>query len=147
MMKIKSLHRATGYTLIETLIALFVLTTALLGFAALSTQALQATRGALNHDFATLQAIDLAERMRANPAGLAIYPTLSGTPSGTDCTTATCDPTDMARFDLREWNQRNEALLPSGSGQVSLNDSLYQITIDWLEGTEQKQHTLELLLQ
>ncbi len=136
--------RVSGYTLLETLIALFVLTTALLGFAALSTQALQATRGAIHHDLATLQAHDLVERIRANPAGVSagIYLSLSGTPSGSDCSATECNPEQMARFDLREWNQRNAILLPSGSGTVERQGDTYQITLHWQSGPNPSSYTL-----
>lgn len=135
---------ASGYTLIETLVALFILTTALLGFAALSTQALQATRGAIHHDLATLQASDLAERIRANPAAVdsGYYLSLSGTPAGSDCSAVDCTPQQMARFDLREWNSRNATLLPSGDGTISSSGADYQITIQWQDGTTPTRYTL-----
>ncbi len=136
--------KVSGYTLLETLISLFILTTTLLGFAALSTQALQTTRGAIQHDLATLQANDLVERIRANPAAVdsGTYLSLSGTPSGSDCGATSCTTEEMARFDLREWNSRNATLLPSGSGTISSSGNEYIVTISWLDGTETTSYSL-----
>ena len=141
-----NLYPERGFTLLETLISLFILTTALLGFAALSTQALQATRGAIHHDLATLQAIDMAERMRSNPLAVhsSSYFDLSGTPAGSDCSATSCDPTMMAKFDLREWNQRNTSLLPSGVGVIDNRGDHIEITIQWQEGVASVEHTLQI---
>ncbi len=137
--------KVSGYTLIETLVALFILATALLGFAALSTQALQATRGAIHHDLATLQANALVERIRSNPAAVdsETYPSLSGTPSGSDCSATSCTPEQMARFDLREWNSRNATLLPSGSGTISSSGSTYIVTVSWMDGASSTSYALQ----
>ncbi len=136
---------AGGYTLIETLISLFILTTALLGLGTLYNLSLQSSHGAILHDFATLQAADMAERIRGNP-GAAVeghYLGLSGEPSGADCTTTHCTPEEMARFDFREWNRQNGTLLPSGSGSVTRpSPEYYTVTIHWSDGDENPSHSL-----
>ncbi|MBT3196313.1 MAG: type IV pilus modification protein PilV [Gammaproteobacteria bacterium] len=127
---------AGGYTLIETLIALFLLTTSLLGYALLTGHALQTTQGAIFHDLATLQAVSLAERIRANPVGVADgeYLRLTATPSGSDCSATHCDPAAMARYDFREWNLQNRQLLPHGVGSISSpSEGLYQVTLEWMD--------------
>lgn len=123
-----------GYTLIETLISLFLLTTALLGLAAIYAISLKSSHGVTMHDLATLQGVDMVERVRANPSAVdaGTYPALSGEPSGTDCTTAHCNPENMARFDVREWNQQNASMLPSGNGAISnVAGGMYKVTITW----------------
>lgn len=143
---VQSPAQLRGFTLIETLIALFILTTALLGFASLSAQALQATRGAIYHDLATLQAIDLAERIRANPVAAASgsYLTLPPNPGASDCTQHYCDPTMMAKFDLHEWNQINATRLPSGEGSIRESAGDYLITIEWLDGATASSYALQV---
>lgn len=134
-----------GYTLIETVISLFLLTTALLGLSALYNLSLQSSHGAILHDFATLQAADMAERIRANPGAVidGHYLGLSGEPSGADCTAVHCTPEAMARFDFREWNRQNSALLPSGSGSITRPaPDYYTITINWSDGDESPSHSL-----
>ncbi len=133
-----------GYTLIETLIALLILTTALLGFTALSLQAAQATRASIEADLATLQANTLAERIHANPEAVAGGDYLIATPgsAGKLCTSSFCSPAEMARFDLWEWNQGNTMLLPSASAEVTAEGDLYQITIHWSSGGDSHSHQL-----
>lgn len=136
--------KVAGYTLIETLIALFILTTTLLGFAALTTQSLQTTRTAQHHDLATLQATAMAERIRANPVAIQQnhYLNTSTLPTGPDCTSQTCSPAEMAHFDLREWNLRNATLLPGGEGGINSSSGHYAITLQWQEGSATQQYQL-----
>lgn len=136
---------AGGYTLIETVISLVLLTTALLGLGALYNLSLHSSHGAILHDFATLQAADMAERIRGNPSAVVHghYLGLSGEPSGTDCTTAHCTPEEMARFDFREWNRQNSTLLPSGSGSITrTSPENYTATINWSDGDDSPSHSL-----
>ncbi len=119
------------------MISLFLLTTALLGLAALYALSLQSSHGAILHDLATMQGVDMAERVRANPSavGDGSYLALSGEPSGTDCEQSHCSPEEMARFDFREWNRQNAILLPSGEGAVTNpTEAEYKITITWIDG-------------
>ena len=134
-----------GYTLIETLISLFLLATAILGVATLYVLSLHSSHGAVLHDFATLQSMDIAERIRANPVAVkaGYYLNLSAQPSGEDCISTHCTPEEMAKFDLREWNRQNSLLLPSGSGDISNPaGNQYKITIDWVDGDTTSSHSL-----
>ncbi len=139
------LYRQPGYTLIETVIALAILTTALLGLITLSGHALVAGREAIHHDLATLQARNLVERIRANPIAVTAgtYLMLSGSPAGDDCSDVSCDATSMARYDFREWNRHNGLLLPSGIGSIASTSGLYEVTIQWTDGESQSSHTLQ----
>ena len=57
---------AAGFTLIESLVALLVLSIGLLGVAAMQLASLQANNGAFQRTQATFLAQDIADRMRAN---------------------------------------------------------------------------------
>ena len=59
-------HRHRGFTLIEALVALVVLSIGLLGVAALQLASLQANYGASQRTQATFLAQDIVDRMRAN---------------------------------------------------------------------------------
>lgn len=58
--------RQRGFTLIEALIALFVFSIALLGIAALLARAVGVSHSAYLRSTASIQAMDMAERIRAN---------------------------------------------------------------------------------
>ncbi|HIJ21544.1 MAG: type IV pilus modification protein PilV [Gammaproteobacteria bacterium] len=131
--------------MIETLIALFLLTTALFGFAALTSHALQVTQGAIFHDLATIQASSMVERVRANPLAISAghYLALSAIPSAADCVSNPCSPEEIATFDFSQWNQRNSTLLPNGVGSItSTAGGYYLITIQWSDRAASATHTL-----
>jgi len=109
--------------MIEVLVALLVLSIGLLGLAALRATGLRYNHGAYLRSQAVVQAYDMADRMRANLPGVqaGAYNNLSGIPSThPDCLGASCVPSDMAQFDLWQWNTANAALLPGGTGTVAI---------------------------
>jgi type IV pilus assembly protein PilV len=132
------LLKARGFSLIEVLIALLVLSVGLLGLAALQTTGLRYGHSAYLRSQTTMLAYDMADRMRANLVGVraGLYDNLSGTPtSHTDCkdSGANCSAAVKAQFDLFEWNTANAALLPSGQGTVRRNGTspVFTITVMW----------------
>ena len=106
-----------GFTLVEVLVALFVVALGIAGAAALQTLAVRAGRDAAHLSDGTRLARSLAERMRANPRALALpddanpyltfdvdtgagaLPPAEATPCYAD---ANCDADALARFDLAE---------------------------------------------
>ena len=124
-----------GFTLIEVLIAMLVLAVGLLGLAGLQATSLRNNQSAYNRSQATQLAYDLADRIRANVAGVATYITAGAAAQKAPClTTAGCLPVDMAKNDLYQWNCavaggcENDtppilATLPSGQGIVCLDST------------------------
>ena len=138
--------RQKGLSLIEVMIALAVFSFGLLALAALMASGLKYNTSALHRSYATNQAYDMADRMRANRLGLdsGCYDGLgdSGTDSAcfsesdTDpgCIESGCTPEQMAQYDSWQWNTDNARLLPEGVGTVSLKSSdpdIYTITVAW----------------
>jgi type IV pilus assembly protein PilV len=125
-----------GFSLIEALVALVVLSVGMIGIAALHGQSLGAARTALYRTIAISLAADMADRIRLNRLGRADYQlgALNGNcePGGVDCT-----PTAMARHDLFVWNQQVQQRLPGGAWQVlfnaGTNPPTYTITVSWVE--------------
>ncbi|MEZ5543366.1 MAG: type IV pilus modification protein PilV [Pseudomonadota bacterium] len=105
---------ADGFTLFEVMIALAVLSIGLVGLAALQLGALRANASAAQHMLAVQTAVDMLERMRANPAGVAAGRYDTGParlpPSGA--------AGDIARADLAAW-RAGLARLPAGSGAIT----------------------------
>ena len=128
-----------GFTLLEVLIALLVLSIGLLGLAALQTVSLRACEMANQRTLSTLLAADIVERMRANPQGVSHgdYLSSTGAITGTppDCNAIDCNTAQLAAFDLGQW-QAAVARLPGGQGEVTRTDSLsplHTITVRWDE--------------
>jgi type IV pilus assembly protein PilV len=123
-----------GFTLLEVLIALLVLSIGLLGLAALQTTGLRSNRMANMRTLATHAAYDITDRMRANPRGVAANEYVIGL---TDVT----DPgaTDTALSDLNEW-RNNVHGLPGGTSEITQCDTsdgcdglTHIITVYWDE--------------
>jgi type IV pilus assembly protein PilV len=131
--------RIRGFTLIEVLIALIIMSVGMLGIAGLYVHSMQAGRtSVLRHNAVTL-AGDIADRIRANPTAGAAY-ALAGANNncvdgGVDCTVA-----EMAANDIFLWDQQAAATMPNGQVNVVFNNGIvpptYQITITWTEPGE-----------
>jgi type IV pilus assembly protein PilV len=123
------LGAGAGFTLVEVLVALFVVALGIAGAAALQTLAVRAGRDAARLSDATRLARSLAERMRANPRALALpdnpylhldYDAGGGAPTApTLCYAETdCDADELARFDVFEVAEAVSASFPGGHVRV-----------------------------
>jgi type IV pilus assembly protein PilV len=91
---------ARGFSMLEVLLALAVLTVGLLGAAAMLLDSLGTHGGALHRVAATQLARDMADRIRANPGARALYDTRSAAPVAVDCAEpAGCEAMQLAASD------------------------------------------------
>lgn len=115
-----------GFSLIEILVTMVVLSLGLLGIAALQTLSIKRSQSALFHSIAVSQASDIAERMRTNQVQLDNYilalSSFSGAGSGATCSSA-CALSDVVGADASAWIAGNSALLPRGKGVVCHDDT------------------------
>lgn len=141
--------RSGGYSLLEVLVAILVLSIGVLGVAAMLTSTLRETRGAANHSKAVALAWDMVERIRANrAAGMAYESDEDATGGSRGCrathandTPQSCSSEDLAAHDIHEWKTAladREHGLPEGSGSIEINASTapptYTVTVSWTEG-------------
>ncbi len=152
----KKISNNKGFTLIEMLISVVVISVGILGVAALQTLGVRYTQNSYMLSIATQQAQDMAERIRANPAEMVdtttggYYNNMSGLFSGTkpDCITSTCTSEQRAQMDHAEWNGMNNTLFGS-TGTVTRVGSRFQITVLWNDvesgGTAPKSYILDFL--
>jgi type IV pilus assembly protein PilV len=123
------LRTRAGFTLVEVLVALFVVALGIAGAAALQTLAVRTGRDAARLSDGTRLARSLAERMRANPRALAQpdnpylhldYDAGSGTPTAPALcyADANCDADALARFDVFEVTEAVAAGFPGGRIRV-----------------------------
>ena len=125
-----SAARQHGFTLVEALISVVIMSIGLLGVAALQTRSLGSTNTASKRSQAILLAGDLADRMRANR--LAADPTASShyaniDPADNACRAvhynhtpraAVCTAEQLAADDLADWSAQIAGILPAGVGVV-----------------------------
>ena len=126
-------HGQRGFGLIESLVALIVVSVGMIGIAVLYGQGLSASRTALNRTQAVNLAADMADRIRANRRGGASY---GGAGEDNGCDAADCTTAELAAHDVWEWAAQVEALLPSGVGTVTYAGTTpptYTINVQWQE--------------
>ncbi len=132
----------SGFSLVEVLIALVIMSVGMLGIAGLYVQGMQAGRTSTFRHHAVTLTSDIADRIRANPTAGATYNHAAGaggTPhncvdGGVDCTV-----TEMAENDIFLWNAQAVDTLPAGTVEVAHTPASlgapqsYQITVRWNE--------------
>ena len=128
-------QRSRGFTMLETLIAILIVSFGLLGIAGIYVTGVQNNKSANLRTLATQQAYDMADRMRANLAGLTVplpampyYHLPTETQTATCYTTTNCNPQQMAQNDYYEWNNTNASnsnrrVLPGGYGVTCLDST------------------------
>ncbi len=127
---------ATGFTLLEVLVAILVLAIGLLGLASLQAVGLQFNQSSQFRTQATNLAYEMADRMRSNrqaardgdyTGGLAdplppCTPNLPLNPA----------TTPVAARDVAAWRNSLACLLPLGNGAIAVdNDGIATITVQW----------------
>jgi len=136
-------NKSLGFTLIESLVALLVLSVGMLGMAVLYVESLSASRTATYRSQAVNLASDMADRIRTNRLAQGAY---AGPPANNGCNSqpgvvaADCSAVQMAAHDVFRWQQTLAQRLPGGSGNVQFNNATrpptYVITVNWTEVTE-----------
>jgi type IV pilus assembly protein PilV len=133
--------RDRGVSMVEVLVALVIISVGMLGIAGLYLSSLQAGRSANLRVQAMNLTSDIADRIRANRAGLKNYEvTATGLGKTHDCSKASCTAKDLAENDLYLWKRAISAALPANAnGRVAFLDNAapapdrYTITVTWRE--------------
>lgn len=143
--------RDHGFSLIEVLVALVVMAVGMLGIAGLYVEGLQAGRSAAYRSVAITLAADMADRIRANPAGS--YPG-SGPGAGMGCVNGgrDCSADELAADDWHHWLGDLQQRMPAGSSAVIDKQELaavsqYTITLSWPEAGQETPASYALALQ
>lgn len=124
-------RKQRGFSLMELLVSLTIISIGLLSIVAMQTTSLRHSHSAEMRSVALAQAYSMVDRMRANRTGVQSgnYNNLAGTPTDPGC--APCTPGQTAQKDLFEWNTINTQRLPNGQGRVTGNNSVFSITVMW----------------
>lgn len=145
-----------GFTLLEVLVALVVLSVGMLGIAALYVDSVSRGRSALARTKAVVLVADMADRIRANSIAGAAYGGAAadnGCADGAAAGSKLCTPAEMAAHDLMLWQATiadPRVGLPNGAGSVThdgtSNPDTYVISISWTEvgETEPLSYTLRI---
>ena len=116
---LNQLTKQSGVTLLESMIALLVISIGLLGIAGLQINSLKQNSSALWHSQAVLAGQNMADRIRANQVETANYVDIDTNNSySTNCMANACNSGDMLLADATDWAALLSTL-PSGRGKVT----------------------------
>ena len=127
------LLKNNGFTLIEILVAVLILSISLLGMAGLQLVSLQSSNGALSRSQASMLAYDLAERIRRNTtqADFYINKLNDTTVTSPACLSSGCSSQELAREDILQWRTSLQNI--QGQAVLARRDRQITLTISWSE--------------
>ena len=124
-------NRQQGVSLVESMIALLVISIGLLGIAALQITAMKQNSSALNHSQAVWVGYNMADRIRANVAQFATYAGVDTNSTYTqDCMSGPCTNAQMVTSDAAEWSTQVKNL-PGGRGLVTGTATRLVVSVMW----------------
>ena len=162
----RHLNKQSGFTLIETLVSLVLISIGILSFALMQAESMRATHTSLQRTKAIHFASDMLERVRANVSAVidnpANYTTDNSAPANAPanaCSDAgavdaiNCTPVQLAEYDVWEWKtditQASSGLI-NGAGAITVTGANppynATITISWSDRKENNSYTLTSLL-
>lgn len=137
---------AKGFTLLEVLATLLLLSVGMLGIATLYLESLRISRLALHRTQAVTLAADLADRIRANRDPPGAY--ACGDPCRPDA-----GGDAVATADLASWIGNVATQLPGGAGAITFTGAAsgvparYTVVVRWSPGGTPHLHSFQLWLE
>ena len=119
-------HQQQGVSLVESMIALLVISVGLLGIAALQVTSIGQNSSSLHHSQAVLAVYDMSDRIRANNTSPATFAAYGGIDTNNNynqnCTGIAniCSSALMVTADAADWTTM-VGNLPAGRGQIIVN--------------------------
>ena len=130
-----------GFTLLEVLVAIVILSIGLLAVAGMQTQSMRSSGNALYRSQAVLGCEDILDRMRAN---------IEAADSGDYDLPMDLEPpetpADVADNDLVEWIEGLATNLPAGDGSVESDGDIITVTVQWSDSFGQDSVVMETRL-
>jgi len=137
--------RSRGFSLIEVMVAVLIVSLGLIGIAAMQANAIASTHSSQMESLVAIEAQSLASSMTANPWwNQGLFPssitvnggTISPTSmqGSTDCTKASCSGAQLASYDLAAWGQQLQKQVPGAQATIACQAGspvICSITVTW----------------
>ena len=117
--------RQSGFTLLEVLVAILVLSIGLLGLAGLMASSIRNNHSAYQRTQATWLAYDMIDRMRVNRANSIASANNYNIAIGT----ASSSSSGLAGTDVTNWKTTLASALPAGDGSVAVDSTSRAVTV------------------
>jgi type IV pilus assembly protein PilV len=118
------MRRNHGFTLLEVLVTMLVVSFALLGIAGILANSLKNDQSAYSRTQAVLLGVDIVDRMRANRTTAEASPSPYNLEIGSSPSTS-----GVPQTDLTEWRAALAAALPAGTGRVNRDAVTGKVTV------------------
>lgn len=128
----------SGFSMIESLVALLVISVGLLGIAALQITSLQQSSSSQWHSQAVWASYQISDRIMSNRSSFDLYKALdTNNDYDMDCESNACTPEQMVVADAQDWKELMESF-PVGRGVTSSTDNnTLIISIMWEDNSDE----------
>ncbi len=123
--------KQAGFTMIEVLVALIVLSLGLLGLASLQVATTKFNHSAYLRSQATRLAYSMADRMRANRAAAVDNAAYAGVAYIADPACGGIAGATVAERDVSAWRNALACSLPAGNGRIDFAGDMVTISVQW----------------
>lgn len=120
--------KQSGFTLLEVLVAMLVLSIGLLGLAGLLASGMRNNLSAVQRTQATWAAYDMIDRMRANRVAALAGNYNTAMATAVACSAPAADTGTMVGDDIANWKNQLACSLPTGTGSIAV-DAAQKTTI------------------
>lgn len=142
-------NKQRGSSLVEMLVALFVLAVGLLGVLSMQVKSMQFSQTAYYYSQAVYLANEILESMRSSPQSASDYlidledvtPTVS-----VDCQAIECDAEQMRDWNLNKWRNNIDQLLVSGRSAIERDGEYFKITVQFDDSTGASVETADAMI-
>lgn len=136
--------RQGGFTLIEVLVAILIVSVGILGVAGLQLVSLQNNTSALYRTQAIQSAYNIMDRVRANRDQDYSIDMDDDAPVAPNCLALSCSQAQMRDFDLADWRNALADDLPEGTGSVEMDAERMTVTVQWQDSRNADAAALEM---